>query len=417
MKRTRFLTIATFLLLILLLCVYYPYIRDSHLNRGDFSLYEQMAINVQAIHDNVPLTPVAESFYFVYPPLATALFYLMYCMPTSFIVAWFISIVLWLLVADAYCFLYLKCNCIYRLILSFLFLAGLMDIHLLFARCDIFVAIVLFLAWESFDSRKYKMSAFFIMIAASLKIVPLVILPVLFFLTPPQKRVEIWNGILMAIITVSVIALFLFGIQNSFGVLLSPLAFHAERTVQLESTWSGIQILVSNLRGIPSKIVFDHGSYNNADLANGTKQIVTILLLSGLLFFYRLAWKLGKNSDVRSKFPPMLFSLMLWTIVISPVFSPQYLMWIFPLLFIWLFQKVFSKETIESKKILLLFLCVWVAVSTRFIWPMWYESFAHQTSLLLICIHLSRSLAIFVIIFLLLSNCYSKVIMTKRNNL
>src|SRR5260370_1181141 len=100
----------------------------------------------------------------------------------------------------------------------------------------------------------------------------------------------------------------------------------ADRPVQIESTGSPILFLAANF-GYPVQIVFSFGSSN---VVSGLERLVEffldVLFVAGYLYALFVQWR-GKL-DVTQAF----IAILLVFIVTGKVFSPQYLMWLIPLL-------------------------------------------------------------------------------------
>lgn len=111
-------------------------------------------------------------------------------------------------------------------------------------------------------------------------------------------------------------------IANTINTFL----YFFNRPIQVESTAATL-IWVGKFLGYPIKIVQSYGSVNIVSVLNGTISLLsTVCLVAGLLYTFWLQWK-GKLDIYTAS---MLTVLII--IVTGKVFSPQYLIWIAPLL-------------------------------------------------------------------------------------
>ncbi|HVB75448.1 MAG TPA: glycosyltransferase family 87 protein [Ktedonobacteraceae bacterium] len=184
-----------------------------------------------------------------------------------------------------------------------------------------------------------------------LKIYPLLFLPALFiaeqidaqrFYIPAQSLTlaslpgEIWhtlrgirrwqwkNTLIFFAILLGVTGFF--ALLDFRGAVLSQLSYFANRPVQVESTGSPFLFLATHF-GIPGHTVYTFGSINIVSaLGSPVALVLDVLFVSGYLFTIYLQWR-GKL-DVTQAF----IAILLVFIVTGKVFSPQYLMWVIPLL-------------------------------------------------------------------------------------
>jgi hypothetical protein len=138
---------------------------------------------------------------------------------------------------------------------------------------------------------------------------------------------------------------------------LSQLSYFANRPVQIESTGSPILFLAAHF-GYPVQIVFSFGSTNVVSgLERYVEFFLDVLFVAGYLYALFLQWR-GKL-DVTQAF----IAILLIFIVTGKVFSPQYLMWLIPLL---AYSGAYKR----------FWLIVWVPISllTTYIFPYIYTS-------------------------------------------
>jgi hypothetical protein len=187
--------------------------------------------------------------------------------------------------------------------------------------------------------------------AVLLKIYPILFLPALFiaeqqhaqhFYTPqqslalPSLPAELWqtlgtigrwrwkNTIILFAILLGVTGFF--ALLNFHGAVLSQLSYFVKRPVQIESTGSPILFLAAQF-GFPVHIISSFGSINVvSSLENYVEISLDVLFVLGYLYALFLQWR-GELDVIQA-----LIAALLVFIVTGKVFSPQYLMWLIPLL-------------------------------------------------------------------------------------
>lgn len=184
-----------------------------------------------------------------------------------------------------------------------------------------------------------------------LKIYPILFLPALFIaeqqdkgrfytsqkpLTPGVFLKELWrtargiphwrweNALIFLGIILGVTACF--ALLDFHGAVISQLSYFGQRPVQVESTGSSLLWLATRF-GYPAQIVFSFGSVNVLSaLDNRVALTFEALLVLGYICVIFLQWR-GKLDIVQA-----CIAILLAFIVTGKVFSPQYLIWVIPLL-------------------------------------------------------------------------------------
>ncbi len=158
--------------------------------------------------------------------------------------------------------------------------------------------------------------------SASLKLLPL---PDTLWRAARELRQWRWKNLLLFWALIAVITGF-FTLLNFQGALLSQLSYFANRPIQLEATGSTALWLTSRI-GHPVWLVQSFGSFNLvSDLGHRVALISEVCFALGYLLVLLGQWR-GQLDLVQS-----CITLLLIFIVTSKVFSPQYLMWLLPLL-------------------------------------------------------------------------------------
>ncbi len=150
-----------------------------------------------------------------------------------------------------------------------------------------------------------------------------------------------------------------FALINFQDAILSPLTYFLNRPPQIESL-AGSLIWLGGHFGAPYSLGFTFGSLNiNSSLARLISPVDTLLTGLGLLAVYWLQWRR------RIDFAQALVGLVCVLIVTGKVFSPQYLIWLIPLL-----AYIFARGQTNR-----LWMLAWAAISllTTFIYIFYYS--------------------------------------------
>lgn len=166
-------------------------------------------------------------------------------------------------------------------------------------------------------------------LATMIKFFP--VLLVIPFLIAQQKQLsEKWYSwhrwraltLYIGICVITTLVSFSLNITNT----INPFLYFFGRPIQVESTPATL-IWIGKFLGFPIKIVQSYGSVNIVSKINNNISIFsTVCLVGGLLYTFWLQWR-GKLDIYTAS---MLTVLII--IVTGKVFSPQYLIWIAPLL-------------------------------------------------------------------------------------
>ncbi len=219
------------------------------------------------------------------------------------------------------------------------------------SRFDLVPAALTLLCVIAAERKRWTYAYIALVFASLLKIYPLLLLPALFiaeqrdegrFYMPQQPLNlaslpgELWqtlrgmrrwrwkNTIIFFAILLGVTGFF--ALLNFQSAVLSQFSYFANRPVQIESTGSPILFLGADF-GYPVKNMFTFGSYNVvSSLERLVEFFLNVLFVAGYIYTLFLHWR-GKL-DVTQAF----IAVLLVFIVTGKVFSPQYLMWLIPLL-------------------------------------------------------------------------------------
>jgi Glycosyltransferase family 87 len=196
-------------------------------------------------------------------------------------------------------------------------------------RFDIIPSLLTLLAVICAERKRWGWTFSCLALATLFKIYPVMLLPP-FFLALQMELKGNWYawrrwkplGIFVLICIVIMGISFLFSAVGT----IAPLNYFGYRPVQAESFAASL-LWFLNLLGInPSTYVYTFGSLNvNSAFSAPVSLLTTALLGIGLLYTYWLLWRSKINLATAT-----LLSLLV-LMVTSKVFSPQYLIWVVPL--------------------------------------------------------------------------------------
>ncbi|HEY7419370.1 MAG TPA: hypothetical protein VH593_29580, partial [Ktedonobacteraceae bacterium] len=131
-------------------------------------------------------------------------------------------------------------------------------------------------------------------------------------------------GIFFAIILVVTAG---FAVLDFQGAVVSQFQYFSQRPIQIESLDNTILWLAQYL-GYPLHFVYSFGSINsdNSPLSSAVGSLSTTCLALGYLYIIWLQWR--KRINLAQSF----IALLMLFIATGKVFSPQYLLWLIPLL-------------------------------------------------------------------------------------
>lgn len=165
-------------------------------------------------------------------------------------------------------------------------------------------------------------------LATVIKLYPLPLL-MPFLLAQQMASRERWNswkrlqpmGVFVAVCAIVVLASLLLSIEGTIG----PLSYFENRPFQIESTATSL-FWLAHFLGYSLKPVFTYGSLNAlSPLSSVVSLLMNVFLLAGLAYTYWLQWR-GKLDIAASTLLTLLIVMLT-----GKVFSPQYLIWVAPL--------------------------------------------------------------------------------------
>jgi hypothetical protein len=198
---------------------------------------------------------------------------------------------------------------------------------------DIFPAVMSLLAVYLFWSGKHKTAWAILALATMTKIYPALIAPI--FLIHYLRNCQ-WTRLRQGLITFGAVCLLILlpFLIMSPASLRSLYEYHALRGIQLESTYSAFLLVADKLDLISAWTEFNHGAWNimgtAADvLTKCSTYILGILLFAAYWFIY---WQTEKGQPRIRQIGAFSMLVVLITLFASKVLSPQYIIWLIPLL-------------------------------------------------------------------------------------
>lgn len=339
-----------------------------------------------------------------YPPLATALFMFVesQLFTDHFPLAWVVAILVSITAATIYAGLVLGAE--EALLLPAALIASILllgsAIH--FGRFDIFIGLLLFLTWRMHVQKRFGHAGCLLALAGFLKIIPFAAGPLLFFLTPAKRRYSFCIGFLIGTALSLLIPLLLLGPSLFIANIEYMVSYHGGRGFQVESTWSAVDMLYRALvAGGKSTIVFRLGAFENTSVSVPLL-LPVIISFTGMAGIYLAAWH--RRPDVSLPF----FALFLWLLGTATVLSPQYFIWILPLLLAWGFLRLRSAPKRAVWYGLFLYLTAFIGLATQWIFPLYYNAFLSQQELIHTLILALRSVAVLCVTAMLVKEIFSK---------
>lgn len=218
-------------------------------------------------------------------------------------------------------------------------------------RYDLVPAALTLLAIIAAERKQWTWAYIVLALGTLMKIYPILLLPAFFIaeqqsqgrmhlppplLTPVAAVQHLWqtlhglsqwtwkNTLIFFSILLTITAVF--ARINFEGAVVSQFSYFVHRPIQVEATSSTI-LWIARSFGIPVHIANNFGSLNIISALNGTVSTTSTLLLAfGCLFIIWMQWR--KKLDITQT----SIALLLMFVATGKVFSPQYIIWLMPLL-------------------------------------------------------------------------------------
>ena len=250
---------------------------------------------------------------------------------------------------------------------------------------------------------EFALFGFVTSIGVLTKIVPgLVMISAMLMLLVMQKQTPRWAEAFASIIGLGVGLIVLnAGFYALFGPgYLESFTYHMDRGIQLESVYAGI-LLLAQMAGLAIvKYDYSFGSSNLlSSFTHEVKLISPVLFLGIVAVLGAKVWRnrLPENKSpghfIHSQFILMTLILLLAFMLTNKVFSPQYMIWVGPLMTV----LVAVHQNLWKTGILLLI----ATAMTQLIYPQLYIFLEHFHPALVILLNLRNALLVVILILLI----------------
>jgi hypothetical protein len=218
-------------------------------------------------------------------------------------------------------------------------------------RFDLVPAGLTLLCVIAAERRRWTIAYIFLAVAVLLKIYPILFLPALFIaeqresgrfytpqpiMTPRTSLRELWQTLrgmtrwqwkhCLIFLAVLIGVTGAFALLNTQGAGESQFSYFINRPMQIEASGSSL-LWIATLFGLPAHTVYTFGSLNVVSpLDSAVSLLSSAAFALGCLYVIWLQWR-NKLNLLQA-----FIALLLVFIVTGKVFSPQYLMWVLPLL-------------------------------------------------------------------------------------
>jgi uncharacterized membrane protein len=302
-----------------------------HIQYSPVLIYMDYASNV--IHGQIPY----RDFSLEYPPLAL----LFFIIPRLFTDQWQVFSLIYQ--GEVLIFALLGLWVIYRIAqrmgkepwkLMAPYILGILVIGpILGQQYDIFPAVMTLLSLYYFWLGRHKTSWLWLALGVMTKLYPAVLVPLYLIIYWRNRQIrQLGTGLVtFALICLIMLSPFLLtGPQN----LISLVNYHSQRGIQIESLYGAFLMLADKLGLTSVSLAFNFGSWNlSGSLADAFSRLYTYIQIAALFVCYCFIWtqvKKGKSQFTRlGSYSLLLIAVLLFT---SKVFSPQYIIWLLPLM-------------------------------------------------------------------------------------
>ncbi|HLK88777.1 MAG TPA: glycosyltransferase 87 family protein [Polyangia bacterium] len=208
-------------------------------------------------------------------------------------------------------------------------LLGIVATH----RYDAAVALSLALAAWAAVAYRPVILGIAVGVAIALKLTPLMVVPLFAMLGVRERR---WRDLSLsaAAAVVAIVALTRWSLASSGGHLIDMLRYHADRPLQIESTWGALFGLIHAVAPGVAQVEKTFGSTNVAGaLGHTASQVSTLATIAGLLAVYVVTWRrLAAPAAADRARAVLAATVAVFAVFItcSKLSSPQYLVWILP---------------------------------------------------------------------------------------
>lgn len=210
-------------------------------------------------------------------------------------------------------------------------------------RLDVFPSLICLLALYTFIKEKYILAVLLVTIGFFTKAYPILLAPLFAIVLIRQKKTKTallcGFSLLLLILSITV------GMEwITSGHYSEALKFHSQRGIQIESIYSFIPILTHLYFQTPVFVSEGHGSLNfHTPTLTHLVQLSSILPILGFGLIYFIFWKKLKRVDTnldsqKNESIQLLIQaslLLIFVFILTfKVLSPQFLIWLIPIIFL-----------------------------------------------------------------------------------
>jgi hypothetical protein len=194
-----------------------------------------------------------------------------------------------------------------------------------YTRLDMVVAVIFVWTLERALASRWGHVGALIAAGAAVKLVPALLLPLMFFVAPRDRRRLLVSSF------AGVVALAIVPFLNVLpGLYQSVIGYHTERGVQAESLWGSGLLAARWLWAYPVSIVASHRAWDAVAPSSDVLKTISNLLSLGVVgLAVALAWR-SRTGDLR-RLSLLAFGVLSLLVGVGRVYSPQYLMWLIAL--------------------------------------------------------------------------------------
>jgi hypothetical protein len=194
-----------------------------------------------------------------------------------------------------------------------------------YTRLDLVAAVALVWMMERALEGQWEFAGLLIGVAASVKLIPAVLFPLLFFAVSRERRVRYTAG--FGVVVAACVLPFVNVLPDLYT---STITYHTERGVQAESIWGAGLLTAHWVADYPVAIVASHRAWDaSAPAAATLKTLSNVVTAAVVLVALGLA-AARRRLDLGAA---VLLALALTALIVGVerVYSPQYLLWIIAL--------------------------------------------------------------------------------------
>jgi hypothetical protein len=187
-----------------------------------------------------------------------------------------------------------------------------------YTRLDVVPAVLLIWAFERASKAEWGWTGGLMGFGALAKIYPALMIPATFIMSSKKKLFV--TGVVIAVVLP---LLTLLGSIDS--IWTSVVTYHMNRGIQVESIW-GSALFVNHLLGRRVQLVSDFGAWHFRVPDSLIENMAFLLTLAAVALSIR--WALKGTNKSPQRLALLSFTLILLSISVSTVFSPQFMLWL-----------------------------------------------------------------------------------------